>query len=227
MSFDDIAFHDSIFNEVSISLVQRTCRMGLKLGDWDVGKDRTACEFSFKEMASVFGRFDFIDLAENARAGNVQDGYVGASDSRLRMHLTGGTLEVVAESILLSQVAPSGAVSACPGAEGAEASFRSIEVVDLDFSHLELIEISPVTGTCRLDMRLRRSADLSGRAMATLVFEGVSSCIAHLDVTKLSGEHRFGNVVGGHVDVEQGRVRLYLRDGFIEIVGRAASLVWT
>ncbi|WP_312316602.1 hypothetical protein [Stenotrophomonas sp.] len=226
MPLDNIAFHDSIFNGVSISLVQRTCRIGLKLGDWDVGRDRTVCEFSFNEMVSLFGRFDFIELAENAWAGNVQDGYVDAADSRLRMHLTGGTLEVVAESILLSQVAPSGAVSACPGAEGAEASFRSIEAVDLDFSHLELIEISPVTGTCRLGMRLRRSAGLSERATAALIFEGMSSCIAHLDVTKLSGEHRFGNVVGGHVDAEQGRVRLYLGDGFIEIVSRAASLVW-
>lgn len=227
MSFDDIAFHDSIFSEVSISLMQRNCRIGLRLGDWDVGKGRTVCELSFKEMVSFFGRFDFIDLAENAWAGNVQDGHVDAADSRLRMHLTGGMLEAVAEGILLSQVAPSGAVSACPGAEGSEASFRSIEAVDLDFSHLELIEISPVTGTCRLGIQVRRSASLSERAMATLVIEGVSSCIAHLDVTKLSGEHRFGNVVGGHVDAEQGRVRLYLRDGFIEIVGRAASLVWT
>ncbi|WP_282295513.1 hypothetical protein [Stenotrophomonas sp. PS02289] len=227
MSLDDIAFHDSIFNEVSISLVQRTCRIGLRLGDWDVGKDRTVCEFFFKEMVSVFGRFDFIDLAENAWAGNVQDGYVDATDSRLRMHLTGGTLEAVAESILLSQIAPIGAVSACPGAEGLEASFRSIEAVDLDFSHLELIEISPVTSTCRLGIQVRTSTNLSERAMATLIFESVSSCIAHLDVTKLSGEHRFGNVVGGHVDAEQGRVRLYLRDGFIEILGRAASLVWT
>jgi len=90
---DEVAFPDAILNLVSISIAQRGCEIDLCLGDWQVGKLWPAFLFSFTEMASYFGRIDFLELTDNAQAGNVQDGAMDATNTRLRMHLIGGMLE--------------------------------------------------------------------------------------------------------------------------------------
>ena len=232
----DVGFHGAILNLVSISIAQRTCEIDLCLGDWKVGKPRPASLFAFTDMASFFGRFDFQELADNARAGNVQDGAVDAAGTRLRMHLVGGMLEAVAGTIGLRALGCShagrGSTAFADGRRprpdaGAElTSLEPLDRVDLDLSHLEEIQLSAVDSICRLVMQVRTSSNVLQRAPATITFKGVTSCVVHLDIEKLAAERPYGNVIGGHVDVARGLVRLHLSEGFIEIGGRSASLVW-
>lgn len=226
LPFDDVVFHDAILNLVSISIAQRTCEIDLCLGDWKVGKSRPASLFSFTEMASFFVRIDFLELADNAGAGNVQDGAIDAADTRLRMHLVGGMLEAVAGTIGLRALGREDGRRPRPDAGAEPTSLEALDRVDLDLSHLEEIQLSAVDGTCRLLLQVRTSSNVLERAPATITFKGVTSCVVHLDIEKLAAERPYGNVIGGHVDVARGLVRLHLSEGFIEIEARSASLVW-
>ena len=226
LPLNDVVFHDGILNLVSISIAQRTCEIDLCLGDWEVGKPRPASLFSFTEMASFFGRIDFLELADNAGAGNVQDGAMDAANTRLRMHLVGGTLEAVADTIGLRALGREDGRRPRPDAGTVPMSLEPLDYVDLDLSHLEEIELSAVDSTCRLAMQVRTSSKVLERAPAMITFEGVTSCIVHLDIEKLAAERPYGNVIGGHVDVARGLVRLHLSDGFVEIAASSASLVW-
>ncbi len=177
-------------------------------------------------MDSFFARFDFPELADNARAGNVQDGSVDVSGRRLSMHLMGGMLEAVAEDIEIRTPFKDEGLAANPMVAGAAGKPQLLEEVDLDRSHLEAIEFSPVTNTCRLDTQVRTSESMLDRAPATILIEGVTSCISKMDMVALNVEHRFGNVIGGHFDASRGLLRLHLEKSFIEILGSDAWLVW-
>jgi len=212
-AFDDVVFHDGIVHVIAVSVIRRSCEIDLCLGDWEVRKPRLTSRFAVGEMDSFFARLDFPELAGNARAGNVQDGSVEASKRRLSMHLVGGMLEAVAEDIELRAPSEDEDSVANPMVVDAVGKPQSLEGVDLDRSHLEAIEFSPVTNTCRLDMQVRTS-------------EGVTACISKMDMAALNVEHRFGNVIGGHFDISRGLLRLHLEKSFIEIVGNDAWLVW-
>ncbi len=225
-AFDDVIFHDSIVHVVALSVIRRSCEVDLCLGDWERRKPRLTSRFTFGEMDSFFGRFDFPELAKNAWAGNVQDGSVEASKRRLSMHLVGGMLEAVAASISLYSPPLDEELASNPMVADAPGKPQPLEGVDLDRSHLEAIEFSPVTNTCRLDMQVRTSESMFDRAPAMILIEGVTSCISKMDMAALNVEYRFGNVIGGHFEAGRGLLRLHLEKSFIEIVGSAAWLVW-
>lgn len=225
-AFDDVVFHDGIVHVIAVSVIRRSCEIDLCLGDWEVRKPRLTSRFALGEMDSFFARFDFPELAANAWAGNVQDGSVESSMRRLSMHLVGGMLEAVAGDIDLQTPSKDEALSANPMVADAAGKPQLLEGVDLDRSHLEAIEFSPVTNTCRLDMQVRTSESMLDRAPAMILIEGVTSCISKMDMATLNVEHRFGNVIGGHFDTSRGLLRLHLEKSFIEIVGRDAWLIW-
>lgn len=225
-TFDDVVFHDGIVHVIAVSVIRRSCDIDLCLGDWERRKPRLISRFTLNEMDSFFARLDFLELAENALAGNVQDGSVDVSKRRLSMHLVGGMLEAAAEEIELrspsqnEDLAPNPMVAVAPGKP------QSIETADLDRSHLEAIVFSPVTNNCRLDMQVRTSENMLDRAPAMILIEGVTSCISKMDMAALNVEHRFGNVIGGHFDADRGLLRLHMEKSFIEIAGSDAWLVW-
>ncbi|WNH53215.1 hypothetical protein [Stenotrophomonas oahuensis] len=225
-AFDDVVFHDGIVHVIAVSVLRRSCEIDLCLGGWERGKPRLTSRFALGDMDSFFARFDFPELADNAWAGNVQDGSVEASKRRLSMHLVGGMLEAVAEDIELRAPSEDEAPASIPMVVDAGGKPQSLEGVDLDRSDLEAIEFSPVTNTCRLDMQVRTSESMLDRAPVTILIEGVRSCISKMDIAALNVEHRFGNVIGGHFDTSRGLLRLHLEKSFIEIVGTDAWLVW-
>jgi hypothetical protein len=103
--------------------------------------------------------------------------------------------------------------------------FKKIEDVEFDFSHLKSIHFSPAAGTCSMNMLMRKGGMTSDPQPVTIAFSGVTSCLAKLDVASLAGDHRFGNVRSCIVHRKQNMIRMYVSDGFIEVVATRVSIV--
>lgn len=223
--FDDVEFHDGVINSVSLSIVERTCEIDLSLGDYKVGRARSACSLSCAGTEEFFGRFGFEELADNASSGNIQDGRVDASRGSLRLYLAGGLVEAAGRDVRLAALPwPMDAAGTSRVRAGC-GGFKKIEGVEFDFSYLESIHFSPVTGTCSMKLLMRRGGIASDAQPVMVAFSGVTSCIAKLDVAALSGEHRFGNVRSCIVHRKQNMIRMYVSDGFIEVIAARVSMV--
>lgn len=222
---DDVEFHDGVINSVSLSIVEQACEIDLCLGDYKVGRARSGCSLSCTGVGQFFGRFGFEELADNASFGNIQDGRVDTSSGSLRLYLAGGLVEAAGSHVQLA---------ALPGSVGAmetssvrirRGGFKKIESVEFDFSYLESIRFSPAMGTCSMSLLMRRDGILSDLQPVRIEFSGVTSCLAKLDVAALAGEHRFGNVRSCIVHRKQSMIRMYVSDGFIEVLAARVRIV--
>ncbi|MFL9584478.1 hypothetical protein [Stenotrophomonas sp. AB1(2024)] len=223
--FDDVEFHDGVINTVSVSILEQLCEIDLGLGDYKVGRGRSASLLSCKGLNSFFGRFGFLELADSASFGNIQDGRVDVSGGSLRLYLAGGLVEAAGSGVELDArrelVDPAVTSEIGVGSGG----FTQIEEADFLFSHLESIHFSAATNACVIDLLMSAGGSTSDLYPVRMSFSRVTSCLAKLDVSELAGEHRFGNVRSCIVSRKEKMVRMYVRDGFIEVVAARASLV--
>lgn len=67
----------------------------------------------------------------------------------------------------------------------------------------------------RCSRNIAMTADATGRW---------ATCLAKLDVASLAGEHRFGNVRSCIVHRKQNMIRMYVSNGFMEVVAARASI---
>lgn len=224
-NFDDVELHDGVINSVSVSIVDQYCEIDLSLGDYKVGRGRSASLLSCTGLASFFGRFGFPELADNSSAGNVQDGRVDQSGGSLRLYLAGGLVEAAGSKIDLDVGRElMDRVTASKIGVGS-AGFAQIEKADFLFSYLESIHFSVATSTCVIDLLMAAGGSAPDLYPVRMSFSHVTSCLAKLDVAGLAGEHRFGNVRSCIVSRKEKMIRMYVRDGFIEVVAGRASLV--
>lgn len=217
-------FHDAVIADVSVSVHRRECASRVSLLEEGRGRDRRVALLAVTGMETFFGRFDFEELADHARAGNVQDGGADAASGTLLLHLVGGLMEAVGEGVELRGCPRP---KSDPRIRDSAHDLRGLSHIgddELDFSNVVDIDLSPSTRTCTLSMQLRVTSSSFERSAATLRFEGVTSCLAKINFAEMAGEHRAGNVHSCHIDAGRGRVRMHLRHGFIEIVAGSASL---
>lgn len=222
--FDNVEFHDGVINSVSLSIVERTCEIDLSLGDYKVGRARSACLLSCADTEEFFGRFGFEELADNASAGNIQDGYVDASRGNLRIYLAGGLVEAAGSNVDLAAMHRSMDAAGKSNIRAGRGGFKRLESLEFDFSYLESIAFSPATGTCSMSLLMRSEGITSDLHPVTISFSGVTSCVAKLDLAALAGERRFGNVRSCIVHRKQQMIRMYVSEGFIEVVAARVSL---
>jgi len=223
--FDDVEFHDGVINSVSLSIVERTCEIDLSLGDYKVGRARSACLLACTGTEDFFGRFGFEELADNASSGNIQDGRVDTSRGSLRLYLAGGLVEAAGRDVRLAALPRPMDAAETSRVRAGRGGFKKIEVVEFDFSYLESIHFSPAAGTCSMNLLMRKGGITSDPQPMTIAFSGVTSCLAKLDVASLAGEHRFGNVRSCIVHRKRDMIRMYVSDGFIEVVATRVSIV--
>ncbi len=223
--FDDVEFHDGVINSVSLSIVERTCEIDLSLGDYKVGRARSACLLSCAGTEEFFGRFGFEELARNASFGNIQDGRVDASRASLLLYLAGGLVEAAGRDVRLAALPRPMDAAETSRVRAGGGGFKKIEGMELDFSYLESIHFSPAAGICSMNLLMRKGGITSEPQPVTIAFGGVTSCLAKLDVASLAGEHRFGNVRSCIVHRKQNMIRMYVSDGFIEVVATRVSIV--
>ena len=222
--FNDVEFHDGVINSVSLSIVERTCEIDLSLGDYKVGRARSACLLACTGTEDFFGRFGFEELADNASSGNIQDGRVDTSRGSLRLYLAGGLVEAAGCDVRLAAMARPMDAAGTPCVRTGRGGFKKIEDVEFDFSHLESIHFSSAAGICSMNLLMRKEGITSDPQPVTIAFSGVTSCLAKLDVASLAGEHRFGNVRSCIVHRKQNMIRMYVSNGFIEVVPARASI---
>ena len=223
--FRDVEFHDGVINSVSLSIVDRACEIDLCLGDYKVGRDRSGYSLSCTGVAEFFGRFGFGELADNASAGNIQDGHVDASGGSLRLYLAGGLVEAGGSNVDLAALHRPMDATGTSKIRVGRGGFKRLESVEFDFSYLESIAFSPATGTCSMNLLMRSGGITSDLHPVSISFSGVTSCVAKLDVAALAGEHRFGNVRSCIVHRKQHMIRMYVSEGFIEVIAARVSLV--
>ena len=222
--FDDVEFHDGVINSVSLSIVEKTCEIDLSLGDYKVGRARSACLLSCAGIEEFFGRFGFEELAHNASFGNIQDGRVDTSRGSLRLYLAGGLVEAAGRDVRLAALPRPMDGAETSRVRAGRGGFKKIEDVEFDFSHLESIHFSPAAGICSMNLLMRKGGITSDLQPVTIAFSGVTSCLAKLAVASLAGEHRFGNVRSCIVHHKQNMIRMYVSDGFIEVVATRVSI---
>ncbi|WP_314101860.1 hypothetical protein [uncultured Stenotrophomonas sp.] len=223
--FDDVEFHDGVINSVSLSIVERTCEIDLSLGDYKVGRARSVCLLSCAGTEEFFGRFGFEELARNASFGNIQDGRVDASRGSLRLYLAGGLVEAAGRDVRLAALPRPMDATETSRVRAGGGGFKQIEGMEFDFSYLESIHFSPAAGICSMNLLIRNGGITSEPQPVTIAFGGVTSCLARLDVASLAAEHRFGNVRSCIVHRKQNMIRMYVSDGFIEVVAMRVSIV--
>jgi hypothetical protein len=223
--FDDVEFHDGVINSVSLSIVERTCEIDLSLGDYKVGRARSACLLACTGTEDFFGRFGFEELADNASSGNIQDGRVDTSRGSLRLYLAGGLVEAAGRDVRLAALPRPIDAAETSRVRAGRGGFKKIEDVEFDFSYLESIHFSPAAGTCSMNLLMCKGGITSDPKPVTVAFSGVTSCLAKLDVASLAGEHRFGNVRSFIVHRKQNMIRMYVSDGLIEVVATRVSIV--
>lgn len=224
-SFDDVEFHDGVINSVSVSIVDQYCEVDLSLGDYKVRRGRSASLLSCTGLSSFFGRFGFPELADNASAGNVQDGRVDESGGSLRLYLAGGFVEAAGSKVDLGVGREIEDRVATSKIGVGSAGFAQIEKAEFLFSRLESIHFSAATNTCVIDLLMAAGGSPADLYPVRMSFGRVSSCLAKLDVSGLAAEHRFGNVRSCIVSRRDKTTRMYVSDGFIEVMAGRASLV--
>jgi len=224
-SFDDVEFHDGVINSVSVSIVDQYCEIDLSLGDYKVGRRRSASLLSCRGLESFFGRFGFPELADNAAAGNVQDGRVDESGGSLRLYLAGGLVEAAGSKVELDVGRELADRLVASKIAVGSAGFVQIEKADFLFSQLESIHFSAATSSCVIDLLMAAGGSPSELYPVRMSFGRVSSCLAKLDVSGLAAEHGFGNVRSCIVSRKEKMIRMYVSDGFIEVMAGRASLV--
>lgn len=155
--FNGVEFHDGVINSVSLSIVERTCKIDLSLGDYKVGRARSACLLACTGTEDFFGRFGFEELADNASSGNIQDGRVDTSRGNLRLYLAGGLVEAAGRDVRLAALPRPMDAAETSRVRAGRGGFKKIEDVEFDFSYLESIHFA----CCRY--LLHESAHAQGR----------------------------------------------------------------
>ena len=218
-----VELHDAIVGDVVLSVVDRTCGVSVKP---DASKEQSEVHLScvFQEVGACLVRLDFRALAEESWAGNVQNCRLDVDAGVARLYLAGGLIECSSRSFLLDEKR---LVEPLDLAEGGAALADSLsELVELNFDESQLLSMtmSPSTSSCGIVALVKGVRGAMPMVKTSINFHDVSSCLATLDMNSLCSQGELGNVQSCQVDSERGIVRLYLRDGFIEVVAKSATL---
>lgn len=222
--FDNVEFHDGIINAVSVSVLKQFCEINLCLGDYKSGRARSASLLSCKGLESFFGRFGSLELAENAGAGNVQDGRVDVPSGSLRLSLAGVIVEAAGAGVDLDALNEPVDRGVAPKVRVGSSGFALIENADFLFARLESVHFGLATDTCVINLLMSAGGNPSDLYPVRMSFSRVTSSLAKLDLSGLARERKFGNVLSCTVSRKENMTRMYLSDGFIEVVARRASL---
>jgi len=106
-TMDNFVWHDAVLKTLSIEAhndsSRSNCRISLLAYENAESRKRHRTEIVASSVLSVVSSIDFAELADNAGAGNVSNGYVKRTTSKsrgslqiLRMYLCDGFIEVVA-----------------------------------------------------------------------------------------------------------------------------------
>lgn len=221
---DMIDFHDASVSRVAISIVRQEVEVDLGLRT-SSGRDRDLRRLAFSGVTLFGGSFDFAELSDHARPGNVQAGDLDSSSGKLHLSTVGGFVNANFGGVELRARADVESTSYCAPDLISADGIQGFENSSLDFSYIESIEFSPKFSSCCVEMQARTGISTSDRAPASLVFQGVTASFCRLNVVAMSGVHKYGNVGGCTIYPERNMLRMYLADGFLEISAHAASLV--
>lgn len=221
-----VDFHDATLTRVAISVVRQQCEIDLRLRMAKESRERQAQLLVCARATSFSGSFDFPELSDHARIGNVQGGAVNDSIDRLNLSLVGGFVEATFDDIQVRPRSDTERVVHDGKPERMEGGFGQIRDDELDFSYLEAIELCFHSGECRLDMMLRTGESYSDRAAATVIFHGVAAVFGKLSIAAMTGEHKYGNVNNCTLYPERNLIRMHLKEGFLEISAIGISVAW-
>lgn len=225
VGLSDIELHDAVLNSVSMSIAGRRGEVDISVRKGLAGGGRQALSFELQSLDAFFARLDFDEMAEHARAGNVQDGTVSAEAKALFLHLVGGAMEATAAEIGLYEDPAQERNARALNRHGEQDIFAKVGDDELDFSYLDDLEFCPGARKVWLNMLLRAEPASSELSPAMLRFDEVSSCLAKVALADMTGDHRLGNVRSCTIDRSRRLIRLHLRRGFIEIVSQSAFVV--
>lgn len=219
-----IVLHDTALTSVQLRLDQLECIVEVEGSSGALPRGERVMLYC-QGLHSFFASFNFAQMLDNARSGNVQDGRYHANGV-FRVYVTGGMLEAGATSMALSSP---GRVDDCnsePAMPASISGFKALYDVQLDFGFLQQLDISLTLGTvtARVLMRDRDGDPLSELVPAVLTFSKVKSCNMRLDVAAMKESTRFGNISNNHVNVKNGIFWMYCLDGFVEIVAKEVVL---
>lgn len=223
--------HDSSFDSVQVSIMDRSCRarVGGVCGDLAEG---TLADIFCRNLESLFLLLDSHQLLESAWPGNIQDGHFDGEDGAgvLRLYLVGGMLEARGGSLGSEWPSVSEHLPEPVGLTGAG--------IRLDGTVAHRLHFAVLTGFGHFAARKQFTAQLlvlreaetgrlpesPERISASIYFEGVRSCLVRFDATAMVEYERFGNVASCVVDERRGVFWLYLLNGIVEIEADAAIL---
>jgi hypothetical protein len=104
MNFEDVLWHDGLllsinisFSEVNKSIV--TLKVNV-LANYDRG-DRINLSVSFFDAEKIINILDFLEMADNYSAGNIENGFIKAK-SVYRVKLVDGYFEITAGSVVVT-----------------------------------------------------------------------------------------------------------------------------
>jgi len=114
-TLDDFVWHDAVFRGLSIDTQDShsgaNCRIRLLAYCNPHGSVRYEVEIIASSLLSFASSIDFVELADNAGAGNVSNGYVKRISSKtrghfdvLRIYLADGYIEATAPTIQLATI---------------------------------------------------------------------------------------------------------------------------
>lgn len=221
-----VEFHDATVTRVAVSVVRQECELDLRLKMDKESREREAESLVCVRATSFSGSFDFPELSDHARIGNVQDGSVNDANDRLNLSLLGGFVEATFDDIQIRQRADRDRAGPDRKHERTEGDFGQVGDDELDFSYLEAIELCFQSSECRLEMMLRTGESYSERSAATVIFHGVAALFGKLSIAAMTGEHKYGNVNSCTLYPERNLIRMHLKDGFLEISANGISVVW-
>lgn len=221
-----VEFHDATVTRIAVSVVRQQCELDLRHRTEEESGEREAQSWVCAGATSFSGSFDFPELSDHAKVGNVQDGAVNDARNRLNLSLAGGFVEATFEDIHIRQRADTdrSGPDRKPGCIATD--FGKIGSDELDFSYLEAIELSFQSGECRLEMMLRNGKSYADRAPATVIFHGVAAVFGKLSIAAMTGDHKYGNVNSCTLYPDRNLIRMHLKDGFLEVSAIGISVAW-
>lgn len=221
-SLKGVALHDTALASVELALDRLACTVEVEGCSGQMPKGERLMITS-QGLQSFFASFNFAEMLENARPGNVQDGYC-RSNGVFRVYVTGGMLEAggavltLGDSALLDRENPGERLPAVIS------GYKALYDVDFDFGFLEHLSISPPLGTVTAYVLMRVADPSSELVPAVLSFTGVKSCSLKLDVAAMKESVRFGNLRSLRMSVKSRTVWMYCSEGFVEVAAEQVEL---
>ncbi|MDQ1061693.1 hypothetical protein [Stenotrophomonas sp. SORGH_AS_0282] len=219
-----VELHDAVVGDVVLSIEDRSVEVSVKLPDSGESQGELHRSCLFKEVGNCLVRLDFSALAEESWAGNVQNCRLDVDAGVARFYLAGGLIECSSRSLALGDKGALASLNVGEGCAALPDSLTGLGELDFDESQLLKMTMSPGSCSCHVIVMVRGRSKAAPRVQARITFHDVSSCLATVAMSSLSSQDECGNIQSCQVDSNRGIVRLYLRDGFIEVVAKSVAL---